>query len=74
MIARDTTKETKESEETCENMPRFAKSIAVTVFMCIPGVMPVNVPIVHPSNNARIISRIILLCVNFTDGKIAFSL
>jgi len=30
-------------------------------FICIPGIRPVNVPIVHPSNKARIISISILL-------------
>ena len=36
-----------------ENAAKLAIRIAVTVFMWIPGVMPVNVPIAMPMRIAR---------------------
>ena len=44
-----------------EKEEREAKRMDATRFMWIPGLRPVNVPIVHPSNKAMINSIIILL-------------
>ena len=44
---------TRASDEMLEKTPMFARRIAVTVFMWIPGVMPVNVPIAMPMRIAR---------------------
>ena len=59
VIARDVTNVIKDIVEIDEKIPRFATSIAVTVFMCIPGVMPVNVPMDTPQRIASIISQTI---------------
>ncbi len=53
VIANATTNETNAIEEILEKNPMFAKRIAATVFMWIPGVIPVKVPIDIPMSIAR---------------------
>lgn len=59
VIARETINATNDVIDRNENTDRFAISRAVTVFMCIPGVIPVNVPRKIPAIIARINSNII---------------
>ena len=58
VIASETTKTNNEVLDKNENADIFAMSSAVTVFICIPGVIPVNVPVMMPMINAKIISII----------------
>ena len=60
VIASETTNIIRDVAWMFEKTPRFATRRAVTVFMWIPGVMPVNVPITIPTIIARIKSQGIL--------------
>ena len=57
-IANATTNATNANGEILEKTAMFARRIAVTVFMWIPGVMPVNVPIAMPVRRAMTMSSI----------------
>ena len=57
LIAKDTIKDINELVDKKENAVMFAINRAVIVFIWIPGVIPVNIPIRMPADIARIISN-----------------